>query len=517
VLFRRKQANDLVDVENRMNKAINYSQWCEATREHDVLSGAADWQKTEETNLYDHRQIRHRLDTLRLHRRNNDNHSLLFTLNEGIHGNMGGMGKIELYQHAKHGTKHLIEEYVEEIVSALQHIAQLDGHEISLDEKLDFFHRASLCYGRTALMLSGGGTLGHFHIGVVKALLEQDLLPSVISGASAGSVVTAIFGTHTNPELIELIQPVRLLAEAKKNAGWLKKLLYGKKQRADIKDFESLVLNRLVPDLTFQEAYELTGRRINISIAPAELHQTSRLLNAITSPNVYIRTAVLASCAVPGIYPSVMLEAKNERGERQPYLPTRRWIDGSFSDDLPAKRLSRLYDVNHYIGSLINPIVLFSKDGWENTRIPGWLRWFTHKSAHRIAKATSTLSQKYTPEWTRFNVMMNTIASVLKQEYSANISVYPDFREFDLRQILSPLDEEELLALVRQGELAAWSKMERIRITSKIEGTLDKILEQYGEQELRHVKRTKISVKERSSSKASKASKTKKITKTIRV
>lgn len=490
--FSRKPSKKLLSVEQQMMNAKTYQDWQDAAQTHDDLTGATQWKAQEETSLYDHRQIRHRVNTLRLHRQNNDNKSLLFALNEGIHGNMGGMGKPVLYSHSKLGTKLLIEEYVEEIVTSLKHIAELDHTEISREQKLDFFQRASLCYGRTALMLSGGGALGHFHIGVVKSLLEQDLLPSVISGASAGSMVTAIFGTHTNPELHELIQPVRLLAEAKENAGWLKKLLYGKKQRANIKDFEEHVLNRLVPDLTFQEAYELTGRRINISIAPAELHQTSRLMNAITSPNVYIRKAVLASCAVPGIYPSVMLEAKNEHGERQPYLPTRRWIDGSFSDDLPARRLSRLYDVNHSIASLINPIVLFSKDGWENTRIPGWLRWLTHKSAQRIAKATCTLSQKYTPEWTLFNVAVNTIASVLNQEYTANINVYPNFSEFDFRQILSPLDETELLALVRQGELAAWSQMERIRISSKVERTLDEILEQYGEQELRHAKRKKL-------------------------
>jgi NTE family protein len=478
-----------------MNSASSYTEWCEAAHHHDELTGAALWKAYERTSKYDYRQIRHRLNTLRMHRKNNDNASLLYSLNEGIHGNMGGMGKPILYSQAKLGTKLLIEEYVEEIVSALEHIANLDNDEISREQKLDFFHRASLCYGRTALMLSGGGALGHFHIGVVKSLLEQDLLPSVISGASAGAMVTAIFGTHTNPELKELINPVRLLAEAKEDAGWLKKLFQGKNQRASIKDFEELILNRLVPDLTFQEAYELTGRRINISIAPAELHQTSRLLNAITSPNVYIRKAVLASCAVPGIYPMVMLEAKNARGERQPYLPTRRWIDGSFSDDLPTKRLARLYGVNHYIGSLINPIVLFSKDGWENTRIPAWVRWLTHKSAQRVAKATCTLSQKYTPKWTLFNVAVNTIASVLNQEYTANINIYPDFQDFDFRQILSPLDETELLALVRQGELAAWSQMERIRITSKIEGTLDKILEQYGEYELMHVKKKKILTK----------------------
>ncbi len=471
-----------------MSTAINYDDWSKAAKEHDQISGGHEWQISEQTSLYDYKQIRNRLDTLRTYKRRGDYHGLLFALNEGIHGNMGGMGKPVLYTHAKHGTKQLIEEYIDEVVDSLEHIAALDDTEISLEERLDFFHRANLCYGRTALMLSGGGTLGHFHIGVVKALLEQDLLPSVISGASAGSLVTAIFGTHTNPELKELITPVRMLAEAKENAGWLKRLLYGKRQRADIKDFEEHVLNRLVPDLTFQEAYELTGRRINISIAPAELHQTSRLLNAITSPNVYIRTAVLASCAVPGIFPSVMLEAKNKNGERQPYLPTRRWIDGSFSDDLPAKRLARLYDVNHYIGSLINPIVLFSKDGWDDTSIPLWIRWLTHKGASRVAKATCNFSQKYTPNWTRFNVLVNTVASVLNQEYSANINVYPDFRKFDFRQILSPLNEEELLELVRQGELAAWSQMERIRITSKVERTLDRILNDFGENDLMHAK-----------------------------
>jgi NTE family protein len=485
----RASSKKLAHLESQMAQAESYTQWSQAAADHDVTSGAAEWQEAEVTSMYDCKQIRLRLDTLRLHRKNQDSHSLLFALNEGIHGNMGGMGKTDLYTQAKHGTKVLIEEYVDEIVSALEHIAQLSDQEICHEERLDFFHRANLCYGRTALMLSGGGALGHFHVGVVKALLEQDLLPSVISGASAGSVITAIFGTHTNLELHELVQPVRMLAEAKENAGWLRKLLYGKRQRADIKDFENLVLNRLVPDLTFQEAYELTGRRINISVAPAELHQTSRLLNAITSPNVYIRKAVLASCAVPGIFPSVMLEAKNEHGERQAYLPTRRWIDGSFSDDLPAKRLARLYDVNHYIGSLINPIVLFSKDGWDNTRIPAWIRWLTHKGASRIAKATCTFSQKYTPTWTRFNVVANTVASVLNQEYSANINVYPDFRKFDFRQILSPLNEEELLELIRQGELAAWSQMERIRTTSKVERTLDRILEGYCENELRHVKR----------------------------
>jgi len=463
-------------IEDRMSNATSYSKWHAAATEFDDLSEAKQWKQVEGTNLYDHTQIRHRLNNLRLHRAKGDNQCLLFALNEGLHGNMGGMGTNNLYGIAKLGTKQLIEDYVDEIVMSLQHIASLDNEEISDTHKLDFFRRASACFGRTALMLSGGGALGHFHVGVVKALLEQDLLPDVISGSSAGSMVTAMFGTHTNLELHELIKPARLLSEVKKERGWLEKVLYGRSSKAEISDFEELVLNRLVPDLTFQEAYELTGRKINITIAPAELHQTSRLLNAITSPNVYIRKAVLASCAVPGVYPSVMLEAKNVAGERQAYLPTRRWVDGSLSDDLPAKRLARLYGVNYYIASMINPIVLFTKDGWEHTRVPSLVRELSHRAAARSSRVISAFSKRYTRNWTKFNVWNSMIASVLNQEYSANINVYPNFHTFDFRKILSPLTEVELLELVRQGELATWVQMERIRNNTKVSRTIDRIL-----------------------------------------
>jgi len=42
--------------------------------------------------------------------------------------------------------------------------------------------------------LSGGAYLGYYHMGIVKALFKEMLLPRVISGASAGSIITAIIG-----------------------------------------------------------------------------------------------------------------------------------------------------------------------------------------------------------------------------------------------------------------------------------------------------------------------------------
>ena len=70
---------------------------------------------------------------------------------------------------------------------AAEQIAAAADDEIAMAEKLEFFRRASHCFGRTALMLSGAGALGPFHVGVIKALVEEDLLPNVISGSSAGA------------------------------------------------------------------------------------------------------------------------------------------------------------------------------------------------------------------------------------------------------------------------------------------------------------------------------------------
>ena len=490
-----KSSRAMEEMEQRMAEAETYDEWCEVAQAHDGLSSADQWKRKDQTRLYDFAQIRYRLDELRRHRAGKDNHALMFALNEGIHGNMGGMGKATLYRPAKFGTKCLIEEYVGEIVSSLEHLAQLDESIISREDKLIFFHRASHSYGRTALMLSGGGAWGHFHRGVVKALLENNVLPNVISGSSAGSLVTAVLGTHTDEQLEELNHQNALVYEAKKDTGGISKLLFGENSQISVRDLEEMI-EQLVPDLTFQEALELTGRNINISVAPADLHQTSRLLNAIASPNVYIRTAVMASCAVPGVYPPVMLQAKNIHGEAQPYLPTRRWVDGSVTDDLPAKRLARLYGVNLYIASLINPIVLVSKDIDEDqTHIPRILRTVLHQGATGLAKLGKTVSSNYTQQWPRFNLMMNMFNSLLKQKYKADINIYPDFRKFNLRKIMSHLSELELMDLEHQGELATWPQLERIKLSSKISLALDEILEQYGEDEMRHVARKKSKIK----------------------
>src|SRR5690606_6301699 len=133
---------------------------------------------------------------------------------------------------------------------------------------------------------------------VVQTLINEDMLPNILAGASAGSWMCAQIGTHTDEEL--------------KN-GYFEKKIYNLPavdntwdfirhgSTIDINESKQVVIDSFANDMTFQEAFEHTGRYINVTVAPAEKHQSSRLMNAITSPNVYIRAAIDASSAVPGL------------------------------------------------------------------------------------------------------------------------------------------------------------------------------------------------------------------------
>jgi predicted acylesterase/phospholipase RssA len=479
------RARKLNQLEKQMEEAGTYEEWAEAAQAHDEVTGSKRWRQVDHTSKYDYSQIRLRLDRLRSLRARHDHHGLLFTLNEGIHGNMGGMGNHALYTRARFGTKRLVEEYIDEVDDALRFLAELDSDEIDVQEKLDFFYRANVCFGRSALMLSGGGVLGFYHLGVVKTLIDQDLLPRVISGSSAGAIVAGVLGTHTDDELEKFYDPAHLMFEAEKEAGTLSRMFFGTNPQIDVGDLEKLV-GRLIPDMTFQESYEKTGRQISIPVAPAELHQRSRLLNAITSPNVFVRSAVMASCAVPGVFPPVMLMAKNAHGESQPYLPSRRWVDGSIADDLPAKRLQRLYSTNHFIVSMVNPIAIpFLRRHGTPSPLVKALSGLGIGLGREVLNFYRGIVQKRHDTWPRFNLLVSSVHALLDQDYSGDINIIPSFSWYNPTKILSHLSEKDLLELMQNGERSTYPRVEAIRTCTKISRTMEDILLRFEQGDLR--------------------------------
>ncbi len=69
---------------------------------------------------------------------------------------------------------------------------------------------------------------------------------------------------------------------------------------------------------TFQEAFDRTGRIINITVAPMNSYDPPRLLNYLTAPHVCVWSAAAASCAIPGIFDSVSLIVKEPNGQFRP-------------------------------------------------------------------------------------------------------------------------------------------------------------------------------------------------------
>ncbi len=468
-----------------MDQAENYEQWMEAAKGFDAATGMDRWRMRDQSSQFDNVSIRIRLDRLRAMRARHDYRGLLFTLNEGIHGNMAGMGKSVLYERAVFGTKQLIHDYVEEIVDALETLASPAVEEISFEDKLEFFRRAHHCFGRTALLMSGSGTLLYFHVGVVKALWEQGLLPAILSGSSGGSIVGSLLCTHNDKELSKIFTPEFLLSEVEQEEGLLRST-GGFRPRMLQVDEVQLLIERLIPDMTFQEAFEHSGRMLNVSVAPAETHQTSRLLNATTSPNVLIHKSVMASAAVPGVFPPVTLEARDKWGDRQPYLPSRKWVDGSVSDDLPTKRLARLYGVNHYIVSQANPAVLpFVTDGRRQGGTLDILTNATRRTAREWLNAGAAIMHKPLSRESTLSKIANTALSMVNQDYIGDVNILPRNRFYNPLKLLAHLSPQEIMKLVASGERSAWRKMEMIRVQTHISRSLDEILHKFEEEALR--------------------------------
>jgi NTE family protein len=457
-----------------MRNARTYDEWKAWAIEEDRRTGADRWKAEDRSRLYDYEVIRRRHDELVEIRASGDAQRLIFYLNEGLHGNMGGMGSPALYARARFGTKHLVTRHIEELVGALHDLVGLDDREIDAAGKRALLRRAGDCYGRSALMLSGAGSLGAFHFGVARALAELDLVPNVVSGASAGSIVAAIMGTHRAEDLVDAFSPdgVALHFDVLRGSGSVS----DRRVRIRVENLRSMI-EAAIPDLTFGEALEHTGRRINVSVAPAQLYQRSRLLNASTSPNAFVREAVLASCAVPGVFPPVTLAARDAAGRRRPYVPSRRWVDGSITDDLPARRLARLYGVNHFISSQANPISLWARrdphaaGGLRSRLVDIWLsasqEWLRtiYPFAIRAVRDVPPVAT-----WTRIGF------SVMTQDDPADVSIHPHRRLFDPRMLLSALSRSEAIALFEEGERATWPKIEIIRSCTKISRCIDALL-----------------------------------------
>lgn len=474
-------------LEDKMLYAEDYSTWHQACLEHDQLSGVEEWKAQDRSEDYDYQLIRTRIQHIKSTRERGDVHKLVFHMHEGLHGSLGNISNPSLYLHSKAGTKHLIEEYLATVCDALNYICDTEFADFSLADKVDFFNKTGRAYGQTALMLSGGAALGLFHIGVCKTLWEEGLLPKVISGSSAGAIIAGVLGTHNDAELKEKLTPESLYLEAFKYVGW-RGVLKGTPVLDG--DYLEKCLIENIPDMTFREAYEYTGREINIPVSPYDRHQHGRLLNHKTSPNVLIRKAILASCAIPGVFPPVSLWAKDMDGKQVPYIPGRKFVDGSINDDLPIRRLSRLYGINHSIVSQTNPhVVPFmsrSQAAKKSGVLPITRTWLRRNIAMNASFALDLFHNRVHSN--DIGLIVDKVRSVLMQKYDGDINIIPPRRPMNILRVLTNPSVEDVRAYIRNGERTTWPRMDMIRNTTLISRTFRDCMHRLNAQSTAHLK-----------------------------
>lgn len=451
-----------------MRFATDYATWHQAAAELDRIEGREDWKNEDACEDYDWRLIRSRLRQIRTLRADGAMMKLVHHLRQGLHWNLGNIGNPRLYLQSQTGTKYLIRDYIDEVASALNLIADTEIEGFDHYAKLRFFHDTAQSFGRSALMLSGGATLGLFHVGVVKALYREGVLPDVVSGSSAGSVVAATIGSRRPEEVEELLDPRESYYHF-----WKPLRLRRMIERRAIMDQSQLRrgIARNVRDLCFEEAQALSGRIINITVSAAGSNQPPRLLNHLTSPYLFVREAVLASCAVPFIFQPVMLMTRDEAGQRVPYMPLLRWVDGSLESDLPMLRLRRLHNVNHFIVSQTNPHVLpFISKPTHRPGFLGSLREYAYSIVRSQARELVNLGRASLPGGVART--LNMASSILDQDYSGHVTILPEVSLWRYARVTTNPDAQSVERFMLEGERATWPRMSMIRNQTLIAKTL---------------------------------------------
>ncbi len=169
-----------------------------------------------------------------------------------------------------------------------------------------------------AIALSGGGTRGAAHVGVMCALEEADILPRAVSGTSAGSIVAGLYASGMKPSRMR--REIETLSKAGRTivdvdyAGIVSSLvrfilhksvtlpgfLKGDKLEAYLNELTGGVELSQLTMKTVITAVDLYSRKTIAYVNTLDDVQVFR--NVIWRSDVRLSEAMRASCAVPAYF-----------------------------------------------------------------------------------------------------------------------------------------------------------------------------------------------------------------------
>ncbi|KAI8053219.1 acyl transferase/acyl hydrolase/lysophospholipase [Syncephalis plumigaleata] len=445
----------------QLTSANDYNAWKKSAIAFDRYLGLDAWKRDPLDSSYDGRLIHRQVHLLRdLCRQGEPSVPRLADalLSGAMKSNLGGSENQRLYSRTYYGTKDILEDYVQQVTNSLEHVYQSNG--LTMEEKIRFFKRASRSYGRTALCLSGGASFAYYHFGVIQALLDQHLLPKVVTGTSGGALIAAIICVRTDEELRPILTPK--LAERINAFGdsWLTatKRFIQKRVLLEVNELAEKLQWVTLGSTTFREAFERTGRILNVTV----------LLNHVTAPNVIIWSALLASSAVPGLIQPVVLMMKNEAGDAEPFIHSgHTWRDGSLR-----------FNVRYTIVSQVNPhVTLFFYEHRGSVGRPsshlrgkGWRGGFVASSIEHALKLDLKKWVKIVSDLELLpRIMDEDLAFLWLQRFHGNVTIIPKAAISDYPKLLSDPTFESMVHYMDGGRRRTWPKLHMIENRMLIE------------------------------------------------
>lgn len=484
-----------------LRKQTSYEDWVKGAQELDTYLGNDQWKEDDSYAYYDDRTIRRAMEQMR---------ALRFQAEREEHGQVNGIGRQKavdfmvalaedcvknnfagyenprLYSETYYGTKDLVQEYIDEVSTSLKFL--FSSNQLSQAEKRDLSKNLSTRFGRTALCLSGGASFAYYHFGIAKALLDADLLPNIITGTSGGALVAGLLATRTDEELKTLLVPAlahRITACHDPFNVWIRRW-WRSGARFDAVDWAKRCAWFTRGSMTFLEAYQRTGRILNVTCVPSDPHSPTILANYLTAPDCVIWSAVLASAAVPGILNPVVLMRKNRDGRLEPYSFGHKWKDGSLKTDIPLKSLNLHFNVNFSIVSQVNPhinLFFFSSRGTvgrpvTHRRGRGWRGGFLGSAIEQYIKLDLN---KWLKVLRHLELLPRPLgqdwSEIWLQRFSGTITIWPRTVLSDFYYILSDPSMQRLARMIHSGQLAAWPKLKFISNRMAIEKVIEEARE----------------------------------------
>ncbi|KAJ5610781.1 hypothetical protein N7510_007500 [Penicillium lagena] len=477
--------------------AQTYEEWEEAAFELDELLSKDLWRQNPVSRHYDYRLILGRLEALMNAREEEDILTLANLLRSGLVRNLGNITSAKLFTHAYAGTKLLIDDYITQVALSIQYVAALQpipAHASSgftSQAKLELLHDTRQAFGRTTLLLQGGSAFALCHLGVVRALHLQGLLPRIITGTATGAIIAALVGIHPEDELLALLDGDSLDLSAfhcrrksqtdgtAKPDGWFRAFLRGMKhfvQKGHLFDDDALehCVRAHVGDLTFEEAYARSKRILNITIATKGKNGSPNLLNYLTAPNVLIWSAAVASNASSSspTHSPLMIYCKDETGSIIPWPHTQDaifqpWRHVHYDDgESPLSRIAELFNVNHFIVSQARPYLIpFGRDQTGITHFTRSCTQLILSELHHRLRQLDYLT--LLPAWISRLLIDETIPG-------SNLTLVPDLSCRDLISLFRDPTCQRIAEWTRKGERGVWPAVSALKVREAVEIELDR-------------------------------------------